>query len=77
LLIRDLLQPTVRNRGGHAELTHEVPDRPAELAGHSVWARAATRSSAFDSGHFIAEDSIDEMVAAINRFYDTRVVGAS
>jgi hypothetical protein len=31
----------------------------------------------FDSGHFIAEDSIDEMVAAINRFYDTRVVGAS
>jgi hypothetical protein len=29
VLTRDLLQPTTRSRGGHAELTHEVPDRPA------------------------------------------------
>jgi pimeloyl-ACP methyl ester carboxylesterase len=27
----------------------------------------------FDSGHFVVEDSLDEVVGAINRFYDERV----
>jgi hypothetical protein len=26
-----------------------------------------------DSGHFLVEDSLDEVVTAINRFYDGRI----